>query len=332
MHKSKICFIGTGAWGSALASVVSKNEHSVSMYGINKDEINDINKGKNTKYFGNKNFNNPENIVASNNLKECLKDADVVVLAVPSPAIKQVIKEIQQELKTKKIDLINVVKGIDEDTELLFSELIQKKFKRNLSNFATLIGPSFATEVFEDVLTMINVVGSDINYLAKVTRIFNNDTFRLVINEDEKASEIFAALKNVLAIGLGMINYFSPNKNTHAAILSIGVKEIHSVYKALYPQSKDTIGYELAGIGDIFLTCSSPKSRNYSFGYSIAEHGIKKILEKEQKTIEGYYTAKILSKIIEKNDLNVPFLKSIIDVLFNKKNPFKVLDFVEEYN
>ncbi|WP_041594138.1 NAD(P)H-dependent glycerol-3-phosphate dehydrogenase [Mycoplasma crocodyli] len=332
MHKSKICFIGTGAWASALATVVSKNNHQVSMYGINELEISDINKGKNTKYFGSKLFNNPENIKATNDLSEALKDADVVVLAVPSQSIRSILKKLQEELKTKKVDLINVVKGIDEDSELLFSELIIKKFRRNVKNFATLIGPSFAVEVFENLLTMINVIGIDVNYLAKVTRIFSNDTFRLVINEEEKGSELFAALKNVLAIGLGMINFFLPSKNTHAAVLSIGVKEIYQVYKKVYPNSKDSIGYELAGIGDIFLTCSSSKSRNYSFGYKISEYGLKAALEKESKTIEGYYTAKILSKIIEKHELITPFLKSIIDVLFNKKNPYKVLDFIEEYN
>ncbi|APJ38439.1 NAD(P)H-dependent glycerol-3-phosphate dehydrogenase [Mycoplasmopsis pullorum] len=328
----KITFIGTGAWASALATVVLRNNYQVSMYGINEKEIEDINQGYNRKYFGNKMFNNRQNLTATNSLEEALKDTDLIVLAVPSEFIKDTLKAISQVLKYKKVNLVNVAKGIENNSKKFFSEFIEWKFGKNLKNLATLIGPSFAQEVFEENLTMINVVGKNEEYLQLLLHVFNNPYFRLVINKNEKGSELFAALKNVLAIGIGIMTYKHPEKNPQSALLSVGVKEIYQIYKFLNPDSKDDIGFELAGIGDIFLTCSSTKSRNFSFGLHIAELGLKPALEQENKTIEGYNTAKILDKIIKENDLNVPFLKSIIDVLFYNKSPLMLLDFVNEYN
>ncbi|WP_027120514.1 NAD(P)H-dependent glycerol-3-phosphate dehydrogenase [Mycoplasmopsis lipofaciens] len=329
---AKITFIGTGAWASALATVLTKNENDVVMWGIDNNEINDINKGINSKYFNSLRFNKSHFLRATNNLSEALKEFDFLVLAVPSNHIVPVLKQISTKLDGRKINLINVAKGIDEKTNNFFSEVLTNEFQENIKNYCTLIGPSFAIEVFENKLTMINIVGPNKNFLKDVQKIFNNDTFRLVINKNERGSELFAALKNVLAIGIGMINYYHPYNNPQAALLSIGVKEIHTVYKTLYPHSSDNIGFELAGIGDIFLTCSSPKSRNFSFGRQVAEMGIKKTLKINKKTIEGYYAAENLNEIIKNNNkLHIPFLKSIIDVLFNNKNEKKLLDFIQTY-
>lgn len=330
MQKIKIAVIGTGSWGSALASALSKNGHQISMYGIDQDEINDINACKNTKYFGNKLFNECQNVKASKDLKEVLINANYILFAVPSSSLRLVLKKIQKELGTKKINIINSIKGIEVETGMFYSDFINKKFGKNLKNFSSLIGPSFAVEVFENNLTMVNVVGKKTEYLKEISKLFNSDRFRVIIGDNENGSELFAALKNVLAIGVGMINFYHPEMNTQSAVLSIGTKEISEVYKGINPFDEcGSVALELAGIGDIFLTCSSPKSRNYSFGYSISKFGLKQTLVNYTKTVEGFHTARILEKIIKTHSINVPFLSSIIDVLFHKKNPFKLLDFIE---
>ncbi|UUD35499.1 NAD(P)-binding domain-containing protein [Mycoplasmopsis caviae] len=329
----KVTIIGTGAWASALATVLTKNNNKVLMWGIDQFEVDSINKGKNPKYFSNTLFNNAFNVKATLDLKEALCDFDYLLLAVPSSAIVSVLNQIKKIIGKKKINVINVAKGIDDESKQFFSEVLVNQFSDNLKNYCTLIGPSFATEVFENVLTMINVVGPKVSYLKEMLKLFNNDTFRLVLNENEHGSELFAALKNVLAIGIGMLDYSLPYRNTMAALLSIGVKEIHMVYKAIFPNSNDNMGFELAGIGDIFLTCSSPKSRNFSFGRQVAEFGLEATLKVNNKTIEGYHAAKILDKILRKNkDLKTVFLRSIIDILHRGKKPELLLDFVKTYN
>ncbi|WP_426461383.1 NAD(P)H-dependent glycerol-3-phosphate dehydrogenase [Mycoplasma hafezii] len=328
--KRKFGFIGTGAWSSALANVLSHNGYEVMLYGVDHNEIDDINRGYNTKYFNGRAFDNPQNIKATDNLKEVLDFANVIVLGVPSHLVKVVLKQIQGILKYKRIDLINLSKGFEPTTEMFFSDFIKRKFRRNLKNLATFIGPSFAVEVFNEKMTMINAVGDNADYIEMLCHCFNNDKFRIFPNYNIKGAEVFAALKNVLAIGMGIISYQDDSNNTHAAILSLGLREITKVYQRMCPNDNDTrISIDFAGAGDTFLTCSSFKSRNYSFGREIAEFGVKEALEKNAKTVEGYQTAKTLEKILRKKDITVPLLENIINVLFHNKSPFKILDFLK---
>ncbi|MGN3900830.1 NAD(P)H-dependent glycerol-3-phosphate dehydrogenase [Mycoplasmopsis bovis] len=329
----KITIIGTGAWASGLASVLSYNNHKIKMWGIDQKEISDINSGINSKYFGNRRFNNPENIKATLDLKDALSELDFMILAVPSSAIDSVLGKIEDVLGTQKIKVINVAKGIDSKTKKFFSDVLVEKFSSNIEQYCSILGPSFATEVFENALTMINVVGPNEQFLTEVSQTFNNKYFRLVVNSDEKGSELFAALKNVLAIGIGAITYMHPYKNTESALLAAGAKEIYQIYKELLKTSNNELPLELSAIGDIFLTCSSLKSRNFLFGTQIAEKGLKTVLEENTKTVEGYHNAKILEEILNDNQsINAPFLRSIIDVLYHNKDVHKLTDFIEKYN
>lgn len=328
----KISIMGSGAWASGLATVLSKNNHKVLLWGIEKQEVDDINNGVNTKHFGPLKFNNPKNVSATLDLGEALKDFDYLILAVPSSAIVEVLQKVKKVINDKKINIINVAKGFDSRTNSFFSEVLKNEFGNNIKNYCSLIGPSFATEVFENRLSMVNIVGPNARFLKEVSTVFNNDKFRTVINNHEQGCELFATFKNVLAIGIGMIEYMMPYRNTQAALLSIGVKEIDSVYKLKYPKGASNLGFELAAIGDIFLTCSSKKSRNFSFGYEVAKNGLENTLMKNKSTIEGYHNAKILDGILKDNpQLEAPFLRSIIDVLYYKKEPKNLLDFINSY-
>lgn len=324
----EIGILGTGAWGSALANVLSSNNHKIIMWGIDDKEIEDINKGYNKKYFGEQKFENNQNIFATSNIDEVLKNTNTILLAVPSGAIFSVLNLIKEKKeKNNKINIINVAKGIEEKSNKFFSQIIKEVLGESLENYCSLIGPSFACEVMEQKFTMINIVGPNKDFLSKVAILFNNNNFRLVSLECEESAELFAALKNVLAIGIGIVSYFYPNENTKAAMLATGVKEISNIQKDPY------IGFELAGIGDIFLTCSSTKSRNYSFGLLVAKEGLANALKVNNKTIEGYHAAKILNHMIEKNNLKnkTLFLNSIIEILYKNKSPKNILDFVDKY-
>ncbi|MCE6056051.1 NAD(P)-binding domain-containing protein [Mycoplasmopsis agalactiae] len=329
----KVTIIGTGAWASGLANVLSYNNHKITMWGIDNKEINDINNGINSKYFGDKKFNNPNNVHATDNLEEALNELDLMILAVPSGAIDSVLGQIRNILGTRKIKIVNVAKGIDSKTKKFFSDVLVEKFSDNIEHYCSILGPSFATEVFENALTMINIVGPNHCFLLEVSKTFNNKYFRLIINPNEKGSELFAALKNVLAIGIGAITHMFPYKNTESALLATGAKEIYQIYKALFNSADNNLPLELSAIGDIFLTCSSMKSRNFLFGTQIAQKGLKTVLEENTKTVEGYHNAKILEDILNDNkSISAPFLRSIIDVLYHNKDVKKLTDFIEEYN
>ncbi|QKT05152.1 NAD(P)H-dependent glycerol-3-phosphate dehydrogenase [Mycoplasma sp. OR1901] len=327
-YKYDFGFIGTGAYGSALANVLSYNNKKISMYGIDQKEIEDINNGHNQKYFGSNNFFNKDNIFATNNLEEVVLNSRYIVLAIPSSAIRVVLKQISDVIKFKRINLINLSKGIEPSTELFFSQFIKKKFSKNLKNLATLLGPSFAIEIFNKELTVINIVGENKEYNDELVNCFNNNYFKLVENNNEIGLELFASLKNVLAIGLGIASIATESRNTNAALITIGIQEMITIYQKLTNDYNNDFVYQFAGIGDTFLTCTSVKSRNYTFGTMIGEFGINKALEKTNGTVEGYTTAKSLDKIIKNSNINAPFFENIIQILSDKKEHMKICDFI----
>ncbi|MDJ1646014.1 NAD(P)H-dependent glycerol-3-phosphate dehydrogenase [Mycoplasma phocimorsus] len=323
---SKISIIGTGAYGSALACVLAKNNHDVYMYGIDLQEIEDININRRNSKFFKKEFKY-QNIIASNNLQLVLQETKLVIIATPSHAINNVLKNLEQVVQGK-VDLINTSKGIEKHNNKPLSEYIKTNFSK-LNNLATIVGPSFAQELFDEKFTIINIVGTNEKFLKEVKNIFDNDFLKLQISLNENALQYYAALKNILAIGMGIINYLYDSMNTVSAVFAIGFKEMYYIVKALEVHVKEDIIFEMASLGDTYLTASSIKSRNYCFGKNIAKDGIDNILAQNNTTIEGYTNGKIIKEIIDNYKINIPFFESIYNILYNKKNPKKILDFLQ---
>ncbi|WP_027121320.1 NAD(P)H-dependent glycerol-3-phosphate dehydrogenase [Mycoplasma leonicaptivi] len=330
MKKYKFGFIGTGAYGSALANVLLDNRTDVIMYGINESEINDINYNKrNSKYFGNAKFSIKSSILATNDLDFVVNNSEILVLAIPSNALKSVLLSISKILGNKKISILNLSKGIESQTNLFFSQFIKENFAKNLNYLATILGPSFANEVFYKQTTIINIVSDDGLFAREVKSFFNNEYFRLEYNKNVIGCEIFSALKNVLAIGMGIAAYNSDSKNKIASLVTKGYQEIIEIYKEYTKEDNIDIAYEYGAIGDIILTCTNSNSRNFSFGLLISEKGIDQALKEINTTVEGYETAKTLEKILLKQKNTKHFFQNIIDILFNKKSVKEITDFLK---
>jgi glycerol-3-phosphate dehydrogenase (NAD(P)+) len=166
---------------------------------------------------------------------------------------------------------------------------------------------------------MINSVSSSIPLARMVSLLFNNSHFKCIEIKDEIGAEIIGALKNVMAIGMGIAYQLHTSINTRAAMLSQSTKEISKIV-SLYGGNPETIT-QFCGIGDIYLTCTDEKSRNFSFGKSIAQIGVKKTLLNNKKTIEGYFAANAIFKVIKANHINSPVFSEIYHVLFKSKKP-----------
>ncbi|WP_208664662.1 NAD(P)H-dependent glycerol-3-phosphate dehydrogenase, partial [Mycoplasma nasistruthionis] len=233
-------------------------------------------------------------------------------------------------LKDRQIDLINLSKGLEPKTKMFFSQYITLNYSKNIRNFASIMGPSFAKEVFSQNLTMVNIVGKNIDFNSEISGFFNNDTFIVKPYNDILGAELFSALKNVLAIGTGICSELYPGENSHAGLLTTGISEIFNIYKSMYPDGENTIGYHFSSVGDIFLTCSSKSSRNFSLGVNIAKFGIDKALEMQSLTVEGYDTAKTLVKLLDEYNIqNAPLMRNITEILFNNKDPKKIIDMIQ---
>ena len=324
--KSKIAILGTGAWGTALATVLLDAGNSVAMWGINDQEITDLKSQKNTKFFGNKKFKGKLSLVTKDINKIADFKPQFVIIAVPSVHIENVLLKVADVIKSKPI-YINVAKGFDPKSLKTWSPTINRIIKNKSKGLVALIGPSFAVEVYDKNKTIVNVVSENIKIAMQVKKIFDTNYFKCVAINDMNGAETISALKNVMAIATGILYSQHTSINTRSAIIAQIAKEISYILKIM--GGKQETLYQFCGIGDIYLTCTSEKSRNFSFGLAIGRLGsgqIKEIIK--TKTVEGYWATKIAYKIIKRYKINAPIITYLYQILYNKADSKAFINYI----
>ena len=315
---ARIAILGTGAWGAALANVLLSNKHHVAMWGVDQTQINDLKKQVNTQYYGNTKLVSPLKLVTKKSEDIINFKPEYVVIAVPSIHISSTLEMFANKFENTPI-YINVAKGFDLKTKNTWSLSISKIIKNNSLGLVTLIGPSFATEVFNKNITVVNTVSDKIELAKKVGALFNTKFFKCVEITDVKGAETISAIKNIMAIGSGILYAQHNSINTRAAILAQIAKEVQSIVKIMGGEPSTL--YQFCGIGDIFLTCTDSKSRNFSFGLEIGKFGfknVKKVLK--NNTVEGYWAAKVVYQIITSHGIKAPILTHIYKILYNNES------------
>lgn len=315
---NKVCVIGSGAWGTALADILANNNLKTLIYGIAKDEIDEINlKHTNSKYFD-PSFKINNSIKATLSLQEAVEDSSIIVLAVPSFAIKENIELIKPLMKKDAV-IVNVAKGFDMNTNKTFSTIIKEYLGNNGENLVSLVGPSFAEEVIEHQYTAITAFSINEEAAKLVQETFSNNYFRVYTSNDVTGAEYCSALKNVIALASGILDGLGCKVNSRSALIARGLAEI-SRYVTKFGGNIKTC-YGLAGIGDLTLTCSSTTSRNYSAGYMIGKNGIEYFRNNNKKTIEGVYACKVAYNLSKQHDIYSPIVNAVYDVIYNDVNP-----------
>jgi glycerol-3-phosphate dehydrogenase (NAD(P)+) len=314
----KTVVLGSGSWGTALAQVLADNGQDVLVYGIMEDEVEDINTNhKNSKYFGDTPIN--PDVKATTDLS-AVKDADLIVLAVPSAAITETAKKAAEYLEKPAV-FVNVAKGFDPHTNKRLSEAIRDAVpEEKLSSVVSLIGPSHAEEVVVRQLTSIDAVSQKEEDAKKVQNLFSNEYLRIYTGDDETGSELGAAVKNVMAIASGIIAGLGYKDNTRAALITRGLQEMIRFGTFFGGKPQTFVG--LTGIGDLIVTCSSENSRNFQAGYQIGkENSVGNFLKNNTKTTEGVRTAKVVHDIAAENNLDLPICEEVYQILYEGKQP-----------
>lgn len=314
----KTVVIGSGSWGTALAQVLVDNKEEVIIYGIEKSEIDDINLNhENAKYFEGVELN-PE-LKATDDIT-VVKDADIVLLAVPTFAIEGICLQIDPYLKGNVI-VVNVSKGFHPETSERMSEVIRRCIsKEHLSSVVSLIGPSHAEEVVIRLLTTIDAVSLNEEDAQTIQRIFSNNYLRIYTGDDEIGSELGVAIKNVMAIASGILSGLGYQDNTRAALITRGLQEM--IRYGVFFGGKQQTFMGLTGIGDLIVTCTSVHSRNFEAGYQIGkENDVSNFLKYNKKTVEGVRTAKIVHKVAKENGIDMPICEEVYQILFEGKEP-----------
>jgi glycerol-3-phosphate dehydrogenase (NAD(P)+) len=322
--KQNITILGTGSWGIALAQVLIDNGHDVMMFGKDPLQIEEINqRHQNTKYFDPSIFF-PKTLKATLSLEDAIVDAALILIAVPSQAVTEVLKAIKPLLK-KKVLFVNAAKGYDPVLKKRFSEVIREIIpKKFLTGVVTLVGPSHAEEVILRQLTLVAAASKQVPMAKLVADLFANPYFRVYVQRDEIGAEVGGALKNVIAIASGVITGLKLGDNARAALVTRGLTELMRLGQALGGKLKTLTG--LTGLGDLIVTCYSQHSRNYQAGIQIGkDNASKAFLKNNKKTIEGIPFSKIAYELMLKHKLSLPLIEAVYFVLYEDKKPTEMV-------
>ncbi len=318
----KCAVLGTGSWGTALSQVLADNGHDVLLWGINPNEVHDINENHhNSKFFE---CRISEKLKASLDLS-MIHDAELILLAVPSIAIEETLQKAVAELDHPVL-IINVAKGFHPISHKRLSVVIEETVPASdRKAVVSLIGPSHAEEVILRMLTAINAVSEDEAAAEQVQELFSNHYFRVYRNTDVIGAEIGVAVKNIMAIASGILEGIGQGDNARAALMTRGLAEMSRFGIALGGKKDTYLG--LDGVGDLIVTCTSRHSRNFMAGYAIGRAGdAKSFLETNTKTVEGISACRIVHEEAEKRNISMPITDQVYQVLFEGKKPSDAID------
>ncbi len=323
-NSKKISVIGAGSWGTALAMVLADNDLEVRLWGHKETQINEINtQHTNQKYL--KDVKLPVSIKGYHNLKEALDGIDTIVLAVPTKAIRQVLGQIQ-EVQDSPLTIVHVSKGIEPDTLLRISEMIEEEMSSsNLHSVVVLSGPSHAEEVSLRHPTTVTVSSKNMKSAELIQDLFMNQHFRVYTNPDILGVEIGGALKNIIALAAGITDGLGYGDNAKAALITRGLAEITRLGTKMGANPLTFSG--LTGIGDLIVTCTSVHSRNWRAGNMLGKgHKLDEVLENMGMVVEGVRTTKAAHQLAKKYEVNMPIANALYDVLFNNVEVKKAVD------
>lgn len=313
---SKVSVIGAGSWGTALAILLEKNGHQVTLWSHREEEAKELAKSREhkSKLPG---VEIPEGIEIIGNLESALREKDVIVFAVPSVAVRSTAKKVAPYVKEGQL-IVNVAKGIEETTLMTLTDIIEEEIPG--AKGCVLSGPSHAEEVSRGLPTTCVVGAKDKETAEFLQNIFMSPVFRVYISPDILGIELGGALKNVIALAAGTADGLGYGDNTKAALITRGITEIARLGIAMGAKA-DTF-YGLSGIGDLIVTCASKHSRNRKAGYLMGQgRNMQQAMDEVNMVVEGVYSAKAGLALSQKYKVEMPIIGQVNKVLFEGKAP-----------
>lgn len=315
---ANITVLGAGGFGTALAVMSEKIGHNVTLWSLFEDEITAIKKdGENKKLLPDIKVN--ENVKLTTDIN-CVAQADIVIFAVPSFAIRETAKKIRPIILRKTI-VANVAKGFEPKSNKLLSTVLKEELEFN--PVVILTGPSHAEEVAKETPTSILCVSEDMSAAKEVQTQLMTNFLRIYLSEDLIGAQLGGALKNVIALAAGICDGLNFGDNAKAALITRGIAEISRLGQAMGADKETFSG--LSGIGDLIVTCTSMHSRNRRMGILVGSgKDAKTALEQVGMTVEGYYACQIAYTLKDEYNVEMPIVTAVYDILFNNKNAYDV--------
>lgn len=318
----RISVLGAGSWGTTLAILLHDNGHAVTLWEYKKSYTKSLIKHRENRTFL-PGIKIPEEIKITNDLNESVKRQHMIVIAVPSQFIRSVLQHFPK-YDYNDTTFVSVSKGIEKDTLLRVDQIIKSELTDlDDSSVSVLSGPSHAEEVSRKVPTAVVAASKSMSTAKLVQAAFMNSYFRVYSSTDIVGVELGGALKNVIAIGAGIIDGANFGDNTKAAIMTRGIAEISRLGIELGAQPHTFSG--LSGMGDLIVTCMSKHSRNRYVGEQVGTgKSLKEVLKSMEMVAEGVESCRSVYELAAKHNVDVPIVNAVYQILFNNKDAVKV--------
>ena len=318
----KITVLGAGAYGCALAQILNENKNNVYIWTPFEEEANLIIEKRETPKLPNIKIN--KNINITTNLEKALENTSLIIIAIPTAFLSNSIKKVKPYYKNTPVCI--ATKGIEQNTNLFVYDVVKNIL--NTEKLAVISGPSFAIDIAKGSPVGLTLACQDKETIEITTKALSNNHFKLRKSYDIIGTEICGSVKNIIAIASGILNGLGMPESTAAMLITESLHDIKALIKGLGGDGSTVLSY--AGFGDLLLTATSSKSRNYSFGKLIGSKAPKEEIESYIKntTIEGLYTLKSVSELVKNKDVDIPIINLMEKIIYENKKPEELINFL----
>lgn len=315
----KICIIGGGTWGTALAKIVLMNQKHINWFMRRDDQIESFYKlGYNPGYLSNIKFNLSQ-ITFYSNIERAIKDSDTIIVAIPSPYVKQYFRRIWNSTFRGKF-VVSALKGIIPNDNMVMSEYLADNFKIPSEDIGVLSGPCHAEEVALERFSFLTAASKDIEKAKLLAESIESRILKMCVSNDVVGIELAAVLKNIYAVAAGICQGLLYGDNFQAVLMSNCAKEMSLFLNTVVPIERSITDQHY--LGDMLVTGYSQFSRNRTLGTMIGKGYSVKTAQLEMEMIaEGYYGAKCIYEMNNRFKVDIPIIDTIYKILYERLEP-----------
>lgn len=312
-----IGMIGNGAYGQAMALMLYKNNNNVVIWTENEDKYNYYKDNKVIKSLI-PNIDIPKDIKLTNNIEEVCLNKDIIFIMTSAHYVGEICSKINKYISKKTIVCI-ASKGIENVSCKFLSDIAYERLKTK--HIAIISGPSFAIDMASNYPVGLSIASISKKSINLIKKALVSDTVKLRETNDLIGVQICGSIKNVIALAAGMLKGMNYPESTQSFLITESLNDIKELIKALGGNPKTCLSF--AGVGDLLLTCTSVKSRNFKFGELVGRGASLEDRNEflNNNTVEGYYTLKSIYKLVKKKKIKIPIIDVIYKIIINNDDP-----------
>jgi glycerol-3-phosphate dehydrogenase (NAD(P)+) len=319
---AQVTVLGSGSWGTALAIHLARVGHAVTLWARSRETVDALRAaGEHSKCHPGVAF--PGGLSPTANLEEACRTADVVVVSCPSHAVRSLGETVRPLLRPGAL-IISTSKGIEQDTHLTMSDILEAVLSEHATRVSVLSGPSFAREVARGLPTAVTAAADHQSVAEEIQRLFHAPAFRVYTSTDVVGVEVGGAVKNVIALAAGVSDGLGFGHNTRAALITRGLAEISRLAIHLGADSRTLYG--LSCLGDLVLTCTGDLSRNRTVGLRLGKgEKLREIIASMNEVAEGVRNTASVRSLAHSAGIEMPITEQMYTVLYEEKEPARAV-------